>query len=67
PMSKETVKAICSAVSIPVVAIGGITRDNLLQLSGCGLSGAAVVSALFSQPDIELAAKELLARIETTL
>ena len=67
PMSKETVKAICSAVSIPVVAIGGITRDNLLQLSGCGLSGAAVVSALFSQPDIEQAAKELLTRIEITL
>ena len=67
PMSKETVKAICSAVSIPVVAIGGITRENLLQLSGCGLSGAAVVSALFSQPDIEQAAKELLAQIEITL
>ena len=67
PMSKETVKAICSAVSIPVVAIGGITRDNLLQLSGCGLSGAAVVSALFSQPDIEQAAKDLLGRIEITL
>ena len=67
PMSKETVKAICSAVSIPVVAIGGITRDNLLQLSGCGLSGAAVVSALFSQPDIEQAARELLAQIEITL
>lgn len=67
PMSKETVKAICSAVSIPVVAIGGITRDNLLQLSGCGLSGAAVVSALFSQPDIEQAAKELLIQIETNI
>ena len=67
PMSKETVKAICSAVSIPVVAIGGITRDNLLQLSGCGLSGAAVVSALFSQPDIEQATKDLLTRIEITL
>lgn len=67
PMSKETVKAICSAVSIPVIAIGGITRNNLLQLSGCGLSGAAVVSALFSQPDIEQAAKELLGRIEMSI
>ena len=67
PMSKEMVKAICSAVSIPVVAIGGITRDNLLQLSGCGLSGAAVVSALFSQPNIELAARDLLTQIEITL
>ena len=67
PMSKETVKAICSAVSIPVIAIGGITRDNLLQLSGCGLSGAAVVSALFSQPDIEQAAKDLLGRIEMSI
>ena len=67
PMSKETVKAICSAVSIPVIAIGGITRDNLLQLSGCGLSGAAVVSALFFQPDIEQAAKDLLGRIEMSI
>ena len=67
PMSKETVKAICSAVSIPVIAIGGITRDNLLQLSGCGLSGAAVVSALFSQSDIEKTAKDLLMQIEMSI
>ena len=39
----------------------------LMQLSGCGLSGAAVVSALFSQPDIEQAARELLMRIEMSI
>ena len=42
------------------VAIGGITRENLPQLSGCGLAGVAVVSALFAQADVKAAAEELL-------
>ena len=57
----ETLKAICDAVDIPVVAIGGITRDNILELKGCGLDGVAVVSALFAQKDVKAAAEELLA------
>ena len=55
----ETLKAICDAVDIPVVAIGGIHRENLLQLAGCGEAGIAVISAIFAQPDIEAACREL--------
>ncbi len=59
PVSKEQLKAICEAVSIPVVAIGGITNRNLAQLAGSGISGIAVVSAIFAQPDITRAANDL--------
>lgn len=55
----ETVKEICEAVHIPVAAIGGINRENVLQLAGTGIDGIAVVSAIFAQPDICAAAKEL--------
>ncbi len=55
----EVLKAICSAVSIPVVAIGGITKENVIQLKGSGISGIAVISAVFAQPDIKAAAAEL--------
>ena len=61
PISRDTIRAICDAVDIPVVAIGGITRDNILELKGCGLDGVAVVSALFAQKDVKAAAEELLA------
>ena len=59
-VSFETLKEICQAVSIPVVAIGGITKDNLMELKGSGIAGVAVVSAIFAQKDIEAATKELL-------
>ena len=59
PISRETIRAITAAVDIPVVAIGGITRENILELKNCGLDGAAVVSALFAQADIRAAAAEL--------
>ncbi len=55
----ETLWAICDAVSIPVVAIGGIGKDNLLKLRGTGIDGVAVVSAIFSAEDIKGAAKTL--------
>ena len=55
----ETLRAICSAVSIPVVAIGGIGRDNLLELSGSGVAGVALVSAIFAAGDTEAACREL--------
>ena len=43
-LSMETLKAICSSVSIPVVAIGGIKEKNILSLKGTGVAGAAIVS-----------------------
>lgn len=64
PITRETIRAVTAAVDIPAVAIGGITRENLPQLSGCGLAGVAVVSALFAQPDVKAAAQELLALSE---
>lgn len=58
-MSHETLKAICQAVRIPVVAIGGITRDNVAELAGSGICGIAVISGIFGQKDIQAAAAEL--------
>ena len=53
PVSRDTLKAICQAVSIPLCAIGGISRENLPALSGTGIDGVALVSAVFGAPDIE--------------
>lgn len=66
-VSYETLKSICEAVKIPVVAIGGITADNMKQLKGSGICGVAVVSAVFAQADIQAAARELsrVARVVT--
>ena len=54
-VSYYTLRDICAAVSIPVIAIGGITKDNVARLSGSGIVGVAVVSAIFAQPDIPAA------------
>ena len=51
-VSHETLKAICDAVSIPVVAIGGITVNNTPELAGSGICGIAVISAIYGQKDI---------------
>lgn len=59
PVSHETLKAICEAVSIPICAIGGINKTNILQLSGSGVDGVALVSAIFASPDIEAECREL--------
>ena len=59
PIAVEAMAAITAAVDIPVVAIGGITRENLPTLAGRGLDGVAVVSALFAQKDVKAAAAEL--------
>ncbi|WP_099205012.1 thiamine phosphate synthase [Scatolibacter rhodanostii] len=59
-MSYETLKDICSAVSVPTVAIGGISKENILQLSGSGVDGAAVVSAIFGAENPGEATAELL-------
>jgi hydroxymethylpyrimidine kinase/phosphomethylpyrimidine kinase/thiamine-phosphate diphosphorylase len=58
-VSFETLKQICEVTSLPVVAIGGITAQNLLQLSGSGIAGIALVSAIFAQKNIEAACREL--------
>ena len=58
-VSHETLKAICEAVSIPVIAIGGITKDNTKELAGTGIVGIAVISAIFGQEDILTATREL--------
>ena len=51
-VSHETLKAICEAVSIPVVAIGGITVNNTPELAESGICGIAVISAIYGQKDI---------------
>lgn len=58
-LSYDTLGDICAAVKIPVVAIGGISEGNILQLKGTGIAGAAVVSALFAQPDVQAAARHM--------
>ena len=63
-LSLDTLRDICRAVTIPVVAIGGINGDNLPRLAGTGVAGAAVVSALFAQKDPEEAARRLRALAE---
>ena len=62
-MDMQTLKSITSSVNIPVVAIGGIDGDNVLQLNGTGIVGAAVVSGIFAQDDIETATKDLYNKI----
>ena len=61
-VSYDTLKAICEAVDIPVVAIGGIGPDNVAKLAGSGICGVAVVSALYAQKDPCAAARTLLER-----
>jgi thiamine-phosphate diphosphorylase len=58
-VTKETLRAICDAVSIPVVAIGGISKANLLELAGTGVDGVALVSAIFSAADIAAECRRL--------
>jgi thiamine-phosphate pyrophosphorylase len=58
-LTKETLRAICAAVDVPVVAIGGIGKDNIGQLAGTGVDGVALVSAIFSAEDIEEECRQL--------
>ena len=66
-VSYETLKAICAAVSIPVVAIGGITRENTARLAGSGICGVAVISAIYGAKEFKTAAEELKAATEVML
>ena len=58
-ISHETLKAITEAVDIPVIAIGGISKENVSKLSGTGICGIAVISAIFAEKDIKNATKKL--------
>ncbi|MCR5213801.1 MAG: thiamine phosphate synthase [Eubacterium sp.] len=58
-ISHDTLRDICKAVSIPVIAIGGITKDNVSDLAGSGIVGIAVISAIYGQRDIVEATKDL--------
>lgn len=60
----EEIKKVCDAVSIPVVAIGGIKKDNLMELEGSHVDGIAVVSAIFGAGDIMRETKELRKKAE---
>lgn len=63
-MSLETLTAICQAVDIPVVAIGGVNLDNLSLLAGTGIAGVAVISGLFAPADKTEAAQAFLQQLE---
>ena len=58
-MKHETLKNICASVNIPVVGIGGITRDNIKALAGSGIAGVSVISAVFAAENIKAAAAAL--------
>ena len=64
PISRETIRAVTAAVDIPAVAIGGVSRENILELRGLGLAGVAVVSGIFGQKHPEAAARALRALVE---
>lgn len=57
PVTSDTIRKIRTSVTIPFVVIGGVNPQNITQLYGLGIDGAAVISAVISQPDITEAAK----------
>ncbi|MGN0482542.1 MAG: thiamine phosphate synthase [Lachnospiraceae bacterium] len=59
PVSFGMLQKICQSVSIPVVAIGGITAENVKKLYGSGVNGVAVISALFAQKDCKKATQQM--------
>jgi len=59
PMPKETLRAICVAANVPIVAIGGINQSNIGKLAKSGVDGVALVSAIFSAADIETTCRKL--------
>ena len=63
-VSKEEIKKICHTVEIPVVAIGGIKKENIKTLEGTDVDGVAVVSAIFAAKDIKKDTKQLRSLVE---
>lgn len=65
PLSMEELARICKSVSIPVVAIGGLTYENMDVLRGSGVDGIAVISALLCAEDIRHMAEKMKAKVYT--
>lgn len=63
-ITKEQLKEITGSVSIPAVAIGGITEENIDGIRGSGVSGVAVISAIFGASDIRKATERLKEKVE---
>lgn len=66
-VSHDTLREICQAADIPVIAIGGIGKNNVKELSGSGICGVAVISAIFAQKDIKVATEELKEAVRETV
>ena len=66
-VSLETLRSICEAVSIPVVAIGGISEKNIAQLKSSGIKGVAIVSAIMASENIYQASKSLHSMVDAIL
>ena len=60
----STLKTICQTVAIPVVAIGGLTSENIDQLAATGIAGVAVVRDLMQAEDIEAKTQAFLAKLD---
>ena len=60
----STLKTICQTVAIPVVAIGGLTSENIEQLIGTGIAGVAVVRDLMQAEDIEAKTQAFLTKLD---
>ena len=60
----DTLREICNAVKIPVVAIGGVNQSNVAKLAGTGVSGAAVISAIIASKNITEAATNMLSLLQ---
>ena len=60
----STLKTICQRVAIPVVAIGGLTSENIDQLMGTGIAGVAVVRDLMQAEDIEAKTQAFLTKLD---
>ena len=66
-ITTEQLKEVCSSVSIPAVAIGGINLNNVSELKGGGMDGIAVVSAIFAAEDIKTATAELKEKVKAVV
>lgn len=66
-ITKDDLKRICASVKVPVTAIGGINYDNMMELTGCGMQGVALVSAIFSAEDIVTTTEKLKERVRTMI
>lgn len=58
-LDHNTLRKICEAVNIPVIAIGGVCENNIMELKGSGICGVAVIGAIFGSDDIESASARL--------